>query len=161
MRHARDRSSSPVHAISPFQEQYRDDDGLPEKKKSSKGKDKDKVAGTQAPSSSTPSLHDEILTKFKSLFEGIASIDTHADSTHEEAIATLAATALAKTKGGAGGRGGSSLVTLGSPSTTTVSFPDQSRAADVAATALQSPCDSALPAAVPNLPPPLLPPRRP
>ncbi|TFJ87048.1 hypothetical protein NSK_001382 [Nannochloropsis salina CCMP1776] len=147
-RHARDRSSLPVHAISPFQEQYRDDDGLPEKKKSSKGKDKDQVEGTQAPSSSTPSLHDEILTKFKSLFEGIASIDSHADSTHEEAVATLAATALAKTKGGAGGRGGSSLVTLGSPSTTTVSFPDQSRAADVAAAALQSPCDSALPAAV-------------
>jgi len=63
--------------------------------------------------------------------------------------ATVATAALAKTKGGASGRGRSSVITPGSPSTTTVSFLEPRTPAELAAAALTTPCDSALPTLTP------------
>ena len=145
-----------MKAISPFQEHYQgndnknnyDDDEDEDEAKAAPTHGSKKAAGKDSSScSSNPSsLSDEISSKFQSLFGSMASFIGQ-DAT----AATVAAAALAKTKGGAGGRG-RSAVTPGSPSTTTVSFLEPRNPAELAAAALADPCDSALPTLTPTPP---------
>lgn len=142
-------SSSSLQAISPFQEHYQGN----ENKNNNDDEDEDEAKaalthgsktatgkGSSSRTSNLSSLSDEISSKFQSLFGTMASFIGQ-----DAAAATVSAAALAKTKGGAGGRGRSATITPGSPSTTTISFLEPRTPAELAAATLANPCDSALP----------------